>query len=63
MEQRQVIARITALSLAEAERLSAVEYSPGQRELVLIYLEDSDQPYQESAQRVVAECTGAGIGL
>lgn len=33
-------ARITALSLAEAERLIAVEYSPGQRELVLIDLED-----------------------
>jgi len=35
-----VNARITALSLAEAERLIAVEYSPGQRELVLIDLED-----------------------
>ncbi len=33
-------ARITALSLAEAEKLIAVEYSPGQRELVLIDLED-----------------------
>jgi Asp-tRNA(Asn)/Glu-tRNA(Gln) amidotransferase A subunit family amidase len=40
MEQMQVNARITALSLAEAERLIAVEYSPGQRELVLIDLED-----------------------
>lgn len=33
-------ARITALSLAEAERLVAVEYSPEQRELLLIDLED-----------------------
>jgi len=33
-------ARITALSLAEAEKLIAVEYSPEQSELVLIDLED-----------------------
>lgn len=33
-------ARITALNLAEAEKLVAVEYSPEQRELVLIDLEE-----------------------
>jgi Asp-tRNA(Asn)/Glu-tRNA(Gln) amidotransferase A subunit family amidase len=40
MEQMQVDARITARSLAEAEKLIAVEYSPEQRELVLIDLEE-----------------------
>ncbi|MCK5364564.1 MAG: amidase, partial [Gammaproteobacteria bacterium] len=40
MERTQVDARITALNLAEAEKLIAVEYSPEQRELVLIDLEE-----------------------
>jgi Asp-tRNA(Asn)/Glu-tRNA(Gln) amidotransferase A subunit family amidase len=40
VERTQVDARITALNLAEAEKLIAVEYSPEQRELVLIDLEE-----------------------
>ena len=40
MEQMQVDARITARSIAEVEKLIAVEYSPEQRELVLLDLED-----------------------
>ena len=40
MERTQVDPRITALNLAEAEKLIAVEYSPEQRELVLIDLEE-----------------------
>ncbi len=40
MEQLQVDARISPRSLAEAEKLIAVEYNAEQRELVLIDLED-----------------------